>query len=95
MSMAMTRMMGATLVAATMLAAGLVARANEAQRPQRVGVPRPAVLTCFDAPIDELTLGSDYTVFMRNDCPEWVRQAALRRLWTRLPPAEVPENGAI
>ena len=59
-------------------------------------MPRAAVLACFDlGAIEELTFGSDYTVYMRNDCPEWVRQAALRRLWKLLPPAEVPENSAI
>ena len=31
--------------------------------------------------LEEMTLASDFTVFMRGDCPEWLRQAALRRLW--------------
>ena len=31
--------------------------------------------------IGALTIDSDFTVFMRNDVPEDVRTAALRRLW--------------
>ena len=32
--------------------------------------------------INALTVDSDFTVFMRQDVPAEVRQAALRRLWT-------------
>jgi hypothetical protein len=35
--------------------------------------------------IGALTLSSDFTVFMRRDCPEPLRRSALRKLWSLLP----------
>lgn len=96
MSIVMTAMRTAALPAALLLAVALVARANEAQRSERVAAPHSAVLACLDTgAVDALTLHSDHTVFMRKDCPESVRQGALRRLWRLLPSPETPEHGAI
>jgi hypothetical protein len=45
--------------------------------------PRPArTHPAASIDIGALTAQSDFTVFMREDVPEEVRRAALRRLWT-------------
>jgi hypothetical protein len=42
--------------------------------------------------IDALTLDSDFTIFMRRDCPPELRLRALRKLWTLLPQNPVNET---
>lgn len=45
--------------------------------------------------LDALTLDSDFTQFMRDDCPDDLRLRALRRLWTLIPGNTVVEDSAI
>lgn len=42
-------------------------------------------------PIDSLTAESDYTLFMRKEVPEALRQQALRRLWATDPVLSAPD----
>jgi hypothetical protein len=53
----------------------------DAVAPAGAGHPAEAV------DIGALTLASDFTVFMRRDCPEPLRRSALRKLWSLLPQA--------
>jgi hypothetical protein len=45
--------------------------------------------------VDRLTLDSDFTIFMRHDCPPELRLRALRKLWTLLPPAPIDDSAPI
>jgi hypothetical protein len=71
--------------------AGPTVAAEPPRREARLGVP-DAVASRGGHPaeavdIGALTLVSDFTVFMRPDCPEPLRRHALRKLWTLLPQA--------
>jgi hypothetical protein len=57
----------------------------DAVAPAGAGHPAEAV------DIGALTLASDFTVFMRRDCPEPLRRSALRKLWSLLPQASDTE----
>ena len=59
-----------------------------------ISFPLPATASQQAAPMDvgALTEHSDFTAFMREDMPEGVRLAALRRLWVLMaPPASCHE----
>ena len=62
---------------------------NQALKPKVAGgAPEQAetMLTEADLPsIDGLTAQSDYTVFLKNNVPEALRKAALRKLWVSDP----------
>ena len=50
----------------------------------------------FDAvDVDQLTANSDFTIFMRPDCPPELQQKALQRLWKLLPAETVVDNSPI
>src|SRR5262245_36003607 len=57
---------------------GLLLAGPAAAQVLQPAAPSPAA----SIDIGALTAQSDFTVFMREDVPEDVRQAALRRLWT-------------
>ena len=59
-----------------------------------LGPTAPASARAFPN-IDSLTSESDFTPFMAPDCPEELRQQALRRLWSLMPPTPVQESSAI
>jgi len=42
--------------------------------------------------VDKLTVKSDFSIFMRPDCPPALRQKALQRLWKLLPAETVVDN---
>ena len=45
--------------------------------------------------IDDLTLDSDFTIFMGPDVPPELRNKALRKLWKLMPQGPVEPNSAI
>jgi hypothetical protein len=59
--------------------------AHLSQEPQRQVRPEMS-------DINALTLESDFTVFMKSDCPPDLRLKALRKLWTLMPPTPIEEN---
>jgi hypothetical protein len=68
----------------------------ELSQPQHKNGTQTAVRgPAFTASVDELTLESDFTTFMRNDCPEDIRLQAMRRLWTLMPREPFEESSAI
>ncbi|SRR5579875_412515 len=60
-------------------------QARQSQAPEEVALPQRATPAETPAaelpPVESLTAGSDYTVFMQPGVPEAVRNAALQKLW--------------
>lgn len=74
------------LIAALALACSGPAFAADATLQRQAALVPPAAAHPAEAiDIGALTLDSDFTPFMRGDCPEPVRRRALRKLWTLLP----------
>ena len=55
-------------------------------------LPAPERHRAESIDIDALTLDSDFTIFMRRDCPPELQLRALRKLWTLLPQNPVDET---
>ena len=53
----------------------------------------PRRLNAID--VEQLTLESDFSIFMKPDCPPALQKKALQRLWKLLPAPTVQVNSAI
>ena len=84
----------AVIVLVTTPAIPAFAQDNRPGEVAALGPTAPAPARAFPN-IDALTSESDFTPFMAPDCPEELRQKALRRLWSLMPPTPVQENSAI
>jgi hypothetical protein len=78
------------VVPLALTSAGPSAAADPPQQQARLAGPEAVVPGAARHPaeavdIGALTLSSDFTVFMRRDCPEPLRRSALRKLWSHLP----------
>jgi hypothetical protein len=82
-----------------LLATGAASRAEDAQQHATLhgkdAMSAMAAASRFEATdVDGLTLESDFSIFMREDCPPDLRKNALQRLWHLLPRNEVPVGDA-
>ena len=71
----------------TMSAGAGHAAEPHAQLQAALAAPSAAARSAATLDLDALTLESDFTPFMRRDCPEPLRRRALRKLWNLLPQA--------
>lgn len=58
------------------------------QRQASLSVPARPAHPAESVSVEALTLDSDFSVFLRPDCPEALKRRALRKLWSLLPQAE-------
>lgn len=71
-----------------MISAGAGGAAEPHPQPQAaLSAPNAAAHSVATLDLETLTLESDFTPFMRRDCPEPLRRRALRKLWSLLPQA--------
>lgn len=59
-----------------------------AQAPNKA--PTPNTVSCQSLVVSTLTGESDYSAFMKPDCPDSVRRDALHKLWRTLPATNEP-----
>jgi len=82
-----------------LLATGAASRAEDAQQHATLhgkdAMSAMAAASRFEATdVDGLTLESDFSIFLREDCPPDLRKNALQRLWHLLPRNEVQVGDA-
>jgi hypothetical protein len=81
-------------VTATLLAFCVGAHAGN-NVPERVAqtpnkTPTPYTASCQSLDVSTLTGQSDYSAFMKADCPDSVRRDAFHKLWRTLPTTNEP-----